>query len=167
MNEDKALKILKEAILLERRGHAFYKKISDQSDKLDVKEFFQMMADEEIRHIEVLSEQFKAYQTHSRFAETNQESLAHDSVAIQVLSEKIRKGVAAADFEAAAIGAAMSMEERAIEVYSERATASKDEKEKALYQWLAEWERGHLKLLTDIDKVLREQIWFDNGFWPF
>ena len=74
---------------------------------------------------------------------------------------------AAAGFEAAAIAAAISMEERAIKLYSQSAKASADPEAKALYQWLSSWEREHLNALLDIDKALMEKIWFDNKFWPF
>ena len=61
----------------------------------------------------------------------------------------------------------MSMEERAVQLYSERAAASSDDTEKALYAWLAEWEKGHLRLLSRIDQDLKEAIWYDNSFWLF
>ena len=66
--------------------------------------------------------------------------------------------IAAADYEAAAISAAMSMEEKAIQLYSERAAEAQDSNEKALYEWLARWETQHLKFLSDIDRELKEQV---------
>ena len=75
--------------------------------------------------------------------------------------------MSAADYEAAAISAAMSMEENAIKLYSNRSAEADDPNEKALYQWLADWEKQHLHFLSDIDKELTEQIWNDNSFWPF
>ena len=59
------------------------------------------------------------------------------------------------------------MEERAIKLYAERAEVASDSGEKALYRWLAEWERKHLNYLLNIDKELTEKVWFDNNFWPF
>ena len=46
MNEDGALKILKDAILLERRGQAFYQTVADGCAQPAVKEFFEKMAAE-------------------------------------------------------------------------------------------------------------------------
>ena len=85
----------------------------------------------------------------------------------QVLSKEIKSEISAADYEAAAVAAAMSMEESAIKLYSGRAAATTDPNEKALYNWLAEWERQHLDFLADIDRELREDIWYDQSFWPF
>lgn len=167
MKDDSALKILKEAILLEQRGQAFYQKVADQSEQADVKAFFKAMAEEEKRHIAILSDQFKAYQAESRFVPTNQNTASDHSVAMQVLGEKMQKRISAAAFEAAAVSAAMAMEERAVKLYSQRAAASTDDAEKALYEWLAEWEKGHFRLLSQIDQDLKEAIWFDRNFWPF
>ena len=58
------------------------------------------------------------------------------------------------------------MEEQAIKLYSESARTAADPDAKALYEWLVQWERGHLQLLFDIDQSLRENIWYDARFWP-
>ncbi len=167
MNEDGALKILKDAILLERRGQVFYQTVADGSDQPAVREFFEKMAAEEKRHAEVLSEQFRSYQADSKFTAIPNEPMGGDEAAMQVLSDQVRERIAAADFEAAAISAAMLMEERSVKLYSERAEASTDENEKAIYEWLSEWEQGHLRLLSSMDQDLKEEIWNDNNFWPF
>jgi len=59
------------------------------------------------------------------------------------------------------------MDNRAISVYSERAEASEDSREKQLYSWLAQWERGHLKFLAEINDELLEEVWYESSFWPF
>ena len=46
MSEDKTIEILKNAILLEKRGQAFYGKVAEQASGNAVKEFFEMMAGE-------------------------------------------------------------------------------------------------------------------------
>jgi rubrerythrin len=75
--------------------------------------------------------------------------------------------IAAADFEAAAVSAAMAMEKRAIRLYSERADGAEDPAEKALYRWLADWEKTHLDSLARVDRALTERVWNDNQFWQF
>jgi len=88
-------------------------------------------------------------------------------VASKVLTREIKEKISAAGFEAAAISAAISMEERAVKLYSESAETTSDPEAKALYEWLVRWEREHLSLLLDIDKALRKKVWLDNKFWPF
>jgi rubrerythrin len=84
-----------------------------------------------------------------------------------ILSEEVKKNISSAGYEAAAIAAAIDMEKRAIEVYGNQARLTTDPAEKKLFNWLSDWEKGHLKILSDLDNELKEKIWFDNQFWPF
>jgi rubrerythrin len=167
MNEDKAIEILKSAILLEKRGQAFYSKIAQQTSGNAVKAFFEMMADEEVKHVEILTEQFKAYRQNQKFVAGDYREDHSGSISSNVLTKELKKEISAADYEAAAISAAMAMEKNAIKLYSDRASETADPNEKALYKWLAEWEMQHLNFLAEIDKELTEQVWHDNNFWPF
>jgi rubrerythrin len=166
MDESRSMEILKTAILLERKGKAFYSSVADKADDPDVKEFFQHMADEEDDHIRFLTEQFSHYVKNQKFRETELPK-TEDSTAEQILSEKVKKQISAASFEAAAISAAIDFETRAVKVYSDRAESATDPEEKHFYQFLADWEKGHHKILHDIDKEVKEKVWFDNNFWPF
>ncbi|MBW2412257.1 MAG: ferritin family protein [Deltaproteobacteria bacterium] len=167
MSADSTIEILKQAILLEKRGHAFYSQVAGQASGKAVKQFFEMMAEEEVKHVNILSDQFKAYKSNSQFTPEAINDDHSDDVATRVLTGEMKKEISAADYEAAAISAAMSMEENAIKLYSGRAQQAEDPNEKALYDWLAKWEMQHLRFLSEIDKELKEAIWNDNTFWPF
>ena len=164
---DAALDILKEAILLERRGRAFYQKVAAQAQNAAVREFFETMVAEEQQHMHILGEQLKSYRTNRTFTPLAAGDTQGQPLPELVLSDEVKKQIAGADFEAAAISAAMLMEERAVKLYGERAAATGDADEKALYQWLTDWEKGHLVFLADLDKELKDAIWDDNQFWPF
>lgn len=160
--------ILKEAILLEQRGRAFYSDIAARTTSDAVRRVFTMIADEEEQHIRFLSDQYRHYQKHSFFMDVTLQTVqTPDEVARNVLSEEMKKQITAAGFEAAAISAAMDFEAKAVALYSSRAESASDTHEKELYSMLAEWERGHHKWLARIDRELREEIWYDNNFWPF
>jgi rubrerythrin len=167
MSENKTIEILKNAILLEKRGQAFYGKVAEQAGGKAVKQFFEMMEDEEVKHVRILSEQFKAYQENNEFSAGDFNNEHSGNIASKVLTDELKKELSAADYEAAAISAAMSLEEKAIELYSDRSAETDDPNEKALYRWLADWEKQHLSFLSDINKEITEQIWNDNNFWPF
>ncbi len=167
MSEDKTIEILKSAILLEKRGQAFYSKIARQAAGKTVKTFFELMADEEVKHVAILTEQFKAYRQNKKFNPGDYQKERGDGISAKVLTKDLKKEMSAADYEAAAISAAMAMEKNAIQLYSDRAADASDSNEKALYKWLAEWEVQHLNFLAEIDKELTEQVWYDNNFWPF
>jgi len=166
MEENSTLEILKQAILLEKRGKAFYQNVAERTENRAARDVFEMMAAEEQKHIDTLSEQFKAYRKEKKFIPGSHDSES-SSVASKVLTEEIKEKISASGFEAAAISAAILMEERAIKLYSESMENTSDPEAKALFEWLTRWEREHLDLLLDIDKTLKGKIWFDNKFWPF
>ena len=159
--------ILKTAILLELRGKAFYNTAARETKSEAVRKIFTMMAEEEDEHIAFLSRQFAEYKKSGRFAQNAIEKPADDAEAAMILSEKVKKDISAAGFEAAAISAAIDFENRAIEIYQGRANEATDSNERDMYQMLANWERTHFRLLHKLDEDLKEQIWYDNNFWPF
>ncbi len=166
METPKALEILKQAILLEKRGYSFYSTVAAQCQDEDVKNIFLAMANEETAHVKFLSEQFAHYdKTHSFLKVNLTEGM--DDTADHILSDEVKKKISAAGFEAAAIGAAVDFEKRAIEIYANRAAETEDPNEKELYTFLSNWEKTHLKILSDLDNELKEKIWNDNQFWPF
>lgn len=163
-----AIDILKEAILLERRGKAFYSSVAEKSDSASAKKIFEIMAAEEDEHIKFLSEQFVNYEKTKKFLKP--EGHVEDpkeAIAMRVLTDAMKKEINAASFEAAAISAAMDFETRAVKVYSERAAEATDPNEIELYQMLADWEKSHQHFLHEINEELKAEIWNDNSFWPF
>lgn len=168
MKNNTIIDILKTAILMERRGKAFYEKVAEQAKSEEVKKVFKMMAEEENSHIEFLSNQYVSFQKNKAFTDINFKSgQINNEIAKKILSKELRKQISASDFESAAISAAIDMENKAVDFYSERAESAIDENEKNMFLWLADWEKGHSKILIDMNKELTEQIWYDNNFWPF
>jgi rubrerythrin len=165
MAESKSLEILKGAILLERRGKAFYQNVAGQAKDPAIRRIFETMAEEEQQHIEFLAKQYSNLAQGGGFDPVKMNAASYET-AKSVLTEGVQKNISAAGYEASAISAAMAMEERAVNYYAERASSSEDKTEKELYQQLADWERTHFKILRDIDKELTEKVWFDNQFWP-
>jgi rubrerythrin len=166
MADTKEIEVLKKALLLERQGRTFYQRVSKDSQSQAVSNLFAIMAEEEGKHIEYLSKQFANFSANGEFLD--QEPEGGDQTAVgEILSSEIRDQISAASYEAAAISAAMEMENRAVSVYSERAKASHDPRERELYDWLARWETGHLKFLAEINDQLLEEVWYESSFWPF
>ncbi len=166
--ENQVTDILKQAIIMENRGKSLYEMVAAQTPSAEVKEIFKTMADEEQMHIEFLTKQFAHYKKNKSFDKNQLDAAAEeDAIANSILTEKIKQDISGAGFESAAISAAIDMENKSIEVYELRAKESTDPNEKELYQWLADWEKGHHKLLLELNKQLTEKVWFDNNFWPF
>jgi rubrerythrin len=166
--ENQALNIIKKAILMEARGKALYQEVADKTSSPDVKKIFELMAAEEQTHIDYLSEQYKSFSKDKSFVkQAFANSDTDDTIAKMILNTSVIAQISGAGFEAAAITAAIDMETKAIETYTKWATEAADENEKALFTWLAEWEKSHYEMLMKLDKELTEKIWFDNQFWPF
>jgi rubrerythrin len=163
-----AIDILKEAILLERRGKAFYSGVAEKTDSVSAKKIFLLMAEEEEEHIKFLSKQFAVYEKTKTFLKPEgYVANPEEEIAMRVISEAMKKEITAASFEAAAISAAMDFEARAVNVYTQRAEEAIDPNEKALYKMLADWEKSHQYFLHQINEELKADIWNDNSFWPF
>src|ERR1035438_6747981 len=150
METKSPLDILKMAILMEMRGFAFYTKVAEQTKDDAIADIFNTMAQEENLHIKYLSEQFSNFEKNQTFRHTSVTDSPAAGIAKLILNEEIKNKISAAGFEAAAISAAIDMEKKAIEVYSHQAEISKDPNEINLYKWLAEWEQGHLKILSEL-----------------
>lgn len=167
MKQKSAIDVLKTAILLERKGKAFYATIAKQTGSTAVRKIFTMMAEEEDEHINFLSRQFANYEKTNEFLENDISTKIDDESTLEILTAEIKEQISAASFEAAAISAAIDFENRAIEIYSNRAEAATNKNEKEMYRMLADWEKTHHHLLHRLNEDLKEQIWNDNSFWPF
>ncbi|MDR4988627.1 MAG: ferritin family protein [Bacteroidales bacterium] len=168
MDTKSAVDILKQAIIMEHRGKALYQQVAQQTSNEDVRKIFNVMADEEQTHIDFLQKQLAHYSKQGTFDKNDLEQApGHDAIANTILTDEMVKDISGSGFEAAAISAAIDMENKSVEVYSKRAAETNDPNEKELFTWLANWEKGHHKLLIDLNKQLTEQVWYDNNFWPF
>lgn len=166
MDTKKSLEILKMAILMERKGHAFYSQVAKTTQSKVVKDIFETMANEEVLHEKFLSETFK------NIVKENEVSLLElpkqkDVFTPLILTDQLKKEISASSYEAAAISAAIDMENNAIKIYAEFAEKASTDEEKKLFRWLSDWEKTHHQVLFEMDKELRESIWYDNQFWPF
>jgi rubrerythrin len=151
--------ILKEALLLERRGRAFYRQVAAQA--------VDEAAAEEKRHMQIIEAQMKTLAQGRSWAAFDTQDADATALADMILSENVKSRIAGAGFEAAAISAAMLMEEKAVDLYSCRAKDAQDPEERRLFQWLTDWEKGHLQFLAELDRDIKARIWNDNQFWPF
>jgi rubrerythrin len=155
------------AILMEKRGHSFYSTGADNASDPGIGHVFMVMADEETKHVKILSEQYIAFEKGKSFKKVDLPDLSREGFATLILTEEMKQKISSAGFESAAISAAIDFENKSIEVYSNQAETSTDPNEKTLFNWLADWEKGHLRILSELDNELKERIWNDNQFWPF
>ncbi len=165
MSEVKKLDIIKQAILLEHKGKALYESVV-QSTKIDeVKALFIFLAEEEEKHIKILNQQYKLLKRGEVLDASGLEDIPVVS-AKKIISNKVITQIFGAGYEAAVISAALEFEKNAVKYYSEHAYKAESNTEKKIFLWLTDWEKTHLLMLARLDDELREQIWYDNQFWP-
>jgi rubrerythrin len=167
MEKSNTLNILKNAFLMERQGKSLYETARDKADDKAVKDFFDDLANEEAQHMNLLEAQFKSIMQSGKFAAGEYEIDGTEHTPPAILTQDLASKINAAGFEATAITAAVSFEEKAVKLYGERAETTTDLEEKQLYQWLSDWEKTHLKKLLTLQENLKQRIWEDNSFWPF
>jgi rubrerythrin len=166
MAEKRVVEILKKAIIIERQGMVFYSQVAEQTKSEAVKNIFSIMAEEEKKHMETLTAQYRSYEKDGGFSSEIALGSPND-FSDKILSQKIREEIHAATYEAASISAAIAMEKEAVDLYSRRADEAEDPEEKKLYRELSMWEKTHAGFLGDIYSDLIEDSWYDADFWPF
>ncbi len=154
---------LKEAYFLELRGKALYQDSIRDDMSAELKELFAFFAREEDVHAAFLKEQLQILRAGKVLFPGENDSSGKD---FGFSIKKIALAVSAAGYEGALVGAALDFERRAFEFYSQEAKKSDDPGLKALYGWLADWESGHMALFAELDREIREKVWYDNSFWP-
>jgi rubrerythrin len=165
MADNKKIDIIKGAILLEHRGKALYESVVKTTKNNAVKELFEFLFSEEEKHIGLLNRQFGFVSKNGAF-DLSGEKPGDSDTADYVITKEIVAGIAGAGYEAAVISAALDFEKKAVRYYSEQADAAKSGVEKKLFAWFAGWEKGHMKMLAELETSIKEQIWYDNSFWP-
>ncbi len=124
-----------------------------------------MLVEEELKHIDILNKQYLLVSKGKPFNSTGLSDTKGTTVDA-VLSKNIVKGISGAGYEAAVIAAALEFEKNAVKFYGERESAAVSDEEKNLFNWLVKWETDHMTMLAGIDNEIKEQIWYDNSFWP-
>ena len=160
------LEILKSAYAIEVKGHTFYSTIAEKSDKPAVRELFEKLADDEVKHQEFLKNVLKNYETQGTAAfHLHHEKLPDsDAIARKLFSEKFAQQAKGAEFEFGAVSIGMTLETGAIAHFNNAARTATDADVKNFYKFLAEWEQGHFDALAQLEEVLREEFWANSGF---
>ncbi|MBP2031133.1 rubrerythrin [Methanohalophilus levihalophilus] len=137
------------AISLEDQGCEFYTEKAGTTTEVAIKEMFEYLADEEIKHAEYL---------HNFLKENNMEITVSETPSFtQALSEEFSTGKMD---EVGILLAALRFERKSEDFYAELAKRSDDEVQKKFFKKLAEVERGHYEIidgLLDISTGFRMQ----------
>lgn len=162
---DKRIDVVKGALLLEHRGKALYESVAETTKIEGVKELFKMLVREEEKHIDLLTKQYSRI-LKGESPDASDLEREDTTVTAAIFSDEVVKEVHGAGYEAAVISAALEFEKSAVNFYSKQAETAESEEEQKLYRWLVRWEKTHMMMLAKLDNEIKEQIWYDNKFWP-
>ncbi len=162
---DPRMEILKQAIIMEIAGLQFFLTAAEKTTAKKAREMFRQLAEDEVEHKDMLESMMKKL-----FKGDSKLEIPKSSKVIQVdhpvIGNELRESLKTTWFDSSALNIGIMLEERAIHFYEEQSKKTDSPELKELFEWLITWEKGHLEALLKIEEQLKEQFWFDQGFWP-
>jgi len=163
---DRILRPVKEAIMLEVHGIRFYEVARQRCSNKASREMFSALARDEMRHRAELERQFRSVLKKGRWSPPRSGFSRDLRFRDPVIDASLKRDVEGAWFDSAALHIGVLLERRAAAFYRRQAGAAKEPELISLFQWLAEWEQGHMNRLMALERAVKEEIWNDAGFWP-
>jgi rubrerythrin len=157
---------IKKAIMLEMHGLQFYQVAAERCTTQGAREIFQDLAKDEVKHRAELERQFRSILKQGKWKPPSPSKRAGLKFKDPVIDPSMKKDVNGVWFDSAALQIGLMLEKRAMQYYQRQAQSADDPDMKALFQWLWEWEGGHLKRLLALEKAMREEMWNESRFWP-
>ena len=160
MLKEENIRIVKEAIALEKHGYNFYKMASENANSEVIKDLFEQFAKEEVEHMKILEKQYKTLLETGKWISIDKSDTFQAKDIIRDLEkEKV-------NFDITAVYIAMNLEEKAEKYYRGKIEKVEDEEGKKILKWLADWEKGHLEHFHKLNDTMKEDYWYDSNFWP-
>ncbi len=144
------------AIQMEKDAIKFYNEASEKAKHLVGKKMFLSIAEDEKRHLEMLSQIFKEMDV--TIKDVN--PMNNMKTVFETLKDKMQKKIEATKDELDAFSIAMHMEKEGIEFYKKAGSEAKTEKEKALFERLVKEEQQHYDIFSNTYNFLT-----DTGNW--
>jgi DNA topoisomerase I len=159
---------LQKAIEAEIEGHHFYKMAASSTSDEQGKKVFEALAQEELEHAKFLRSQCASLRETGKVDETAKLGAKADlSGGSPIFSPALKQRIQEAHYEVTALSVGSQLELGAIQFYKAQADAAPDEKVKAFFLELADWESGHYDALTRQLEEMREDYWDAGDFAPF
>ncbi|MBP7149385.1 MAG: ferritin family protein [Acidobacteria bacterium] len=158
------LEAVKTAIITELRGFEIYRAAAERASDPSARQMFEALADDERQHKEFLEVNFKSLLDRGEWSvpatPENLSPLDHSDIITPAFLARVKGGA----FEMAAIGAGAELERSAIAFYRKEGAQCPDPESAKVFQFLADWEVGHLETLVDLEKRMRDEYFADQGF---
>ncbi len=150
---------------MEIAGLQFFLTAAEKTSSKKAREMFRQLAEDEVEHKNILEKMLKQVAAGDDDIEIPDVE-KHVQLDHPVIGQELRESLKSTWFDTSALNIGVMLEQRSVNFYTEESKKTNDPGLKKLFNWLVEWERGHLQALVKIEEDLKEQFWFDQGFWP-
>lgn len=157
------LEIVKTAIINEVEGYSFYRLAAEKADDPEVKESFNLLAEEEKNHEEWLRNLYRYISEGTN--DQNDEDKPVKGVSPGIFRRK-NMNSESGSLEVSVLRIGILMEKASIDFYREAAEKTGNTRAKELYENLVEWEKEHMESLEKMYEMAREEWWDRQGFSP-
>jgi rubrerythrin len=161
------LTALQMAIQTEIDGSTFYQKFAEGTDDPNAKAMFERLAEDEVRHLELLESTKAMIEDQGTWAEYHGLPLEVAKAAPIFSRERVEQNLVGYTSDLSALRVAYLIEKDAVDFYSRAAEQTDDPNGKRMFQDLVQMERGHLELLEGEYRYLRGEFQSAMGFSPF
>ncbi len=161
---------LKQALRNEIDGAEFYRMAAGSARRDAVRQMFQFLMEEEVRHREAIVNQMRRMEEGKgmKFERGASAKKALAKFRSPLLTDDLVKESRQIEGEVAALSIGMTLEKRAIAQFTAlRKTAAGDPRAEKVFSDLVAWEQDHLDVLTRQYEQMREMFWEEARFWPF
>jgi rubrerythrin len=154
------IKVLKEATQAENDGYHFYKSAAARTRDPKGKAAFRSLAQDELDHASALKGLQHAVRSKNKFklGRKRQAKRSTHSTKSPFFSAEFKKKLKEHHFELSALRIGQMLERNSLEFYSKHARRSRNPELKALFSYLAEWEKDHLRALVQQERYLKGKL---------
>ncbi len=151
------LKVLKQAIKAEMDGYHFYQAAAERTRDPKGKAAFGSLAQDEIDHKNVLEGLLHAIKNRMDFKFRRKSDARRPTTRSKspIFSPEFKKKIKEHHFELSALRIGQLLERNSMESYTKHAKRSKHRDLKSLFNFLAKWEKDHLKALIQQERFLK------------
>jgi rubrerythrin len=161
------LKAIQDAIITELRGYEIYKAAAEKATDPNARMMFEELAEDERCHKIFLERNFKGLvETGKWTVPATAENLTPEN-STSIFNSEFMLRIKGGDFEMAVVAAGCELELSAIRFYQKAAKEAPTEETAKVFRFLATWEEGHLKSLSDLESKMKDEYFADRGFAKF
>jgi len=167
---DQLLEVVKDAIRVENDGYQFYRVAEEKTKDPKGKEVFASLAKDETNHMQILKSLYQSIKEKGEYKFGEVKDMKHileTASESPIFSKEFKERVEQVQFEMAALSVGILLEKNSIEFYKKSTQESEDKDVKMFFNYLADWEGEHLRVLVQQQKFLQQDYWTEARFYPF